>query len=445
MSTELDKSASREDIEKYFTERNLASLSLDDYILLLKRFSSEMVTHSTRQGIRDHTGHAFHTKGVGEYSDDFIRILADGRLRSPLGVYLKEGLKEEAVKDFMTKYLFDGIWPPKKELALADLDNFINPKYDDPNYYHPYSDRTAIHVATEEVADEYYGSERGNEIFIAFPSVLIASQYFFYGQLTEPGDNVHNDQWVWTDQENGLDINTGLVFIPEEARVDPRTGSRYKLGTYNNPIVNQVYVDKIKELAESAEFGELAKQIEAIISSSKWNYNIAHAEWLGWPPETQQLYRELEPVRQILEQQFEITDRRLQTVMLDWHNLARLKEDTNSHFDEKIREILESQSILYVEAETTISSKDFWENYFAQHPDQRPSKIVYYKGVDPTAALSEWKKSHGITKLSQNRDLGFWERYVRPNSIQATVSLSRFRQVAEEVIEKYFSSIPNGF
>jgi len=294
----------------------------------------------------------------------------------------------------------------------------------------------AIHVATQEVADGYYGSERGNEIFLAFPSALIASQYFFYGQLTEPGDNVHNDQFIWANEERGMDINTGLVFIPKEARVDPKTGSRYKLDSDNNPIVNQPYIDKIKELSESAEFEELAKQVDAIVNNSGWtSYNIAHAELLGGSPK-------LEAIRQELEQQFGITDRRLQTALLDYRHLSKLREDTHTPFDNRIREMLEEQSILYDEAETTIFSKDFWGNYFALHPDQQPSKVIYYNGQDPTAALLEWKTSHGITKAGAKGDLGFRERYVKPNSPQATAGLGRFISIAEEVIDKYFSLTP---
>jgi len=434
-------------IQRSFTEQRLASLSLDDYILLLKRFPGEMVTHVTRQGIRDHSAHAYHTVAVGQYLDGFMQMLADGRLRSPLGVYLKDGLKEAAILEFILSPWWEKSRPKVKtrEDAIRELDTLTVPPSDsDREDYFRYSDKTAVHVATEEVADGYYGSERGNEIFLVFPSVLIASQYFFQGQLTKPGDNAHNDQFIWANEGRGIDINAGLVFIPAEAQVDPATGSRYKLDAANHPVINQAYVDKIKELAKSADLEGLAREVDGIIDDS------------DSPAQMQPMY-------QVLEQRFGIRDKRLQTVLIYYRHLPEVEKhaqiefddrsrkilamdqplkDAPTPFDAKIRQMLISQSILYVEAENAISSHDFWESYFANHPNQRPSKVVYYKGSDPTAALQEWKKTHGITKAGIKSDLGFPEHYVTANSPQATAGLERFRSIAEAAINKYFDDNP---
>ena len=50
----------------------------------------------------------------------------------------------------------------KKLSALTDLEGVGNAD----NLSGGYTDRMAIHFAVEEVADDYYGSEKGNEIFV---------------------------------------------------------------------------------------------------------------------------------------------------------------------------------------------------------------------------------------------------------------------------------------
>ncbi len=214
----INSDFSEEDMQKYFTEEHLASLSLNDYILLLKRFPKYMVTHVTRQWIRDHTGHMYHNGGLNAYSDSFINMLKDGRLRSPLWVYLSEWMKEEKIAEFLKLEDFD-----TKTEALAAVDSLCD--YSDTSG--SYADKFAIHFATEEVADTYYGSETWNEMFIVYPSVLIAARHHFHGQLFEADGWYRNDQRVWANEERWLDLNAGIVFIPADAQVDSMTGSKY--------------------------------------------------------------------------------------------------------------------------------------------------------------------------------------------------------------------------
>ena len=430
----------KEDITKYFTEERLASLSIDDYALLLRRFPSEMVAHVTRQGIRDHFGHIFHSVGVGRYADGFMKMVEDGRLRSPLGVYLVESAKEEAIAKFLSLDRFE-----TKEEAVAYLDRMTNPQFQgEPGSY---VDRTAIHFATEEVADTYYGSEKGNEIFIVYPSAFIASQYYFHGQLTEGGGGYWNDQWIWANEERGMDLNAGIVFIPEEARVDRNTGSRYKLDENKNPIINTEYKLALRRVIDSPDFYDFADRVMGITGHFKANWDL---DELNQTQYDRQLLQQLEPFRQRLEQEFKITDPRLQFAIFDYQTLLSLKlkkkseergkEDPFRGVDSVIEGILSNMGILYEEAEDTISSKEFWENYFNTHPDKRPAHIVYYKGKDPTGALYEWRKKHGIIKKAGSKELGFKERMVQRNSPEATVGLERFKTIALRVIEDYFDA-----
>ncbi|MBT4277135.1 hypothetical protein HOD96_00085 [Candidatus Falkowbacteria bacterium] len=428
---------SKEDIIKYFSEENLASLSLEDYTLLLKRFPREMVTHVTRQGIRDHVGHMHHTAGKGAYFGGFMKMVEDGRLRSPLGVYLIENEKEQALVKFLELNMFKN-----KEEALESL-AFITTEGGFGRQGEPgtYVDRAAIHFATEEVADTYYGSEKGNEIFITYPSAHVASQYYFSGQL---GDEMSrgdywNDQWVWANEERGMDLNAGIIFIPEEAKVDKKTGSRYKLDKNNNPIENSDYQDAIRHVVDSPDFYNFEKQLSKVF----W-------ELTRYGGDAQAMaslkLKKLEPFRQLLKQEFGISDQRLQSAILDnsqYFSQEKKSEEKGIKYpghsvDLSIDKALEDKSILFLEAQDTINSKEFWEEHFAKNPTKKPSKIVYYKGVDPTRALLQWRKDQGIDKKAGDIDIGFPERRIDRDEPQAIAGLDRFKLLAEKVIEDYF-------
>ena len=426
----------KEDITKYFSEENLASLSLEDYTLLLKRFPREMVAHVTRQGIRDHIGMIYHSAGEGEYVDGFMKMVEDGRLRSPLGVYLVEGEKEQAVAKFLHLDSFKS-----KEEALNHLATLTEARQGEAGSY---ADRMAVHFATEEVADTYYGSEKGNEIFVAYPSAYIASQYYFSGQLNEGGGGYWNDQWVWANEERGMDLNAGLVFIPEEAKVDKKTGSRYELDESRNPVKNSEYQTAFRRVVDSADFHNFANQVMEI--TGKLNQHWDEPNLL---PKNRELLEKLEPFRQRLEQEFGITDRRLQHAILDYHKLFSLdiqkksqeegKEDSFHSVDSVIEGAMKQEGILFSEAKDTTSSKEFWEAHFAENPTKRPSKIIYYKGADPTSALWQWRKEHGIGKKAGDKDVGFSERHVERSAPQAIAGLDRFKALSEKVIEDYFT------
>jgi hypothetical protein len=417
---------SKEDVQKYFTEEHLASLSVNDYALLLKRFSGKMVAHVTRQGIRDHNGMVYHNAGMDEYVDGFMRMVQDGRLRSPLGIRLIETEKEKALQ----KYLHLERLKTKKE-AIASLDAIVS---DMPDFFNgKYSDKIAVHFATEEVADCLYGSERGNEIFIAYPSEYIASQYYLNGQLTERSGGQHNDQWVWANEERGMDLNAGLIFIPKDAKVDRKTGSRYELDENKKPKINQQYMELCHAFVASPDFFEFADRALKILGKM---HEGDRSE-------------ELNKLEEELKNKFGITDPRLQKALLDYQELFPLTiykreemktghEDPMHTTDSEIREMMRSQGVLYIEAKDAISSKDFWENYFKEHPDKRPSKIVYYEGQDPTEALIHWREERDIGKEVKDEHLGFPEHFVSSESPEAKSGIDRFYSLANKAIEDYY-------
>lgn len=441
---------SKEDIINDFSEKHLASLSLKEYGSLLRRFPDKMVTHVVRQGIRDHVGMQYHSGGRGEYSDSFKKIIKDGRLRSPLSVSVIENGKEKAIKKILEIDEAEN-----KEEAHDKLEDFISEEFAG------YPDSAALHFATEEVADELYGAEKGNEIFIAYPSAHIASQYYFYGDLTDGGGggSQKNDQWVYANEERGMDLNAGIIFIPKEAKVGKNSGSQYELDKENKPTVNKDYMDKVLAVFESKDFEDFGNKIRDDFFSDSFKEE------------------DLIPFREKLKKEFNIIDQDLQDAILDIKSIRDWTPRASEwDLNEKAQECLERKGIFHIKAKDTISSEEYWKNYFSKDPDNKPSKIVYYEGEDPTEALDEWKRKNvdillekseyktGARNVDQKKELErekrnrkiselkdkkknrkrvdeeFAENNIKPLEHPEVIErASRFKSIAEKIINEHFS------
>lgn len=423
---------------KLFTEEHLASLSLRDYQLLLQRFPSQMVTHVTRQGIRDHIGMVYHSAGMGAMHNGFKRIIEDGRLRSPLGMMLEEEDQRQAVGEM--------IFLPQvksREEALRELRRVSgNPRGGSGTY----ADRAAIHFAAEEVADTYYGSETGNEIFFAFPSAHVASQHYHSGTITEGGGGYHNDTWVWTQEQRGIDINAGVTFIPEGARVDRKTGSRYEIDAEGRPVLNQEYIDQAKTVVTLPAYEQIMTERRRIWSQ----------QTVAPVLERDQNDRALRQQVADLQVDTGIADSRLAEALLEFHfdseralRFQARREEKSYAVDwpaddgDLIEQALRHQSILYKETSDPVSSHDYWEEYFTQQPDRRPSKVVYYQGADPTEALHRWQNESLRHRQAPSPDLGFPERVANRTGVIENEGIERFDALAQDIIDQYFPAALN--
>ena len=223
------------------------------------------------------------------------------------------------------------------------------------------------------------------EDYLSKLTILIASQTAFSGQLNTPGGDYWNDQWIWVNESRGLSLDVGLVFLPEKAKVDVNTGSRYEIDENKNPIVNLEYIDKIKQVADSPDFEDYSEAVMKIT-------DYLHLRYIDkdsiFSDRENQAMNKLSIFRQRLESEFQIYDERLQNVLLDYQNLERINlyknEPSNFHnIDTETISGLTYYGILYKESKNTVDSKDFWESYFNQNPKARPSKIIYYPEKDP--------------------------------------------------------------
>ncbi|PIR70238.1 MAG: hypothetical protein COU46_02600 [Candidatus Niyogibacteria bacterium CG10_big_fil_rev_8_21_14_0_10_42_19] len=427
-----EKPYTKEDISKYFDEENLKSLSVDDYALLLKRFPGNMVTHVTRQGVRDHFCIDNHNQGLGEFHNNFKNILEKKQLHSAIGIELQQSSKEKLVSDYLDQFIKDmetAGYAPDREGACSRIESKLGYGALKGSPYN-FADRSAIHVATEQVADAIYGGERGNEVFFAFPSAFVASQMKFGGQLKENIAGSHNDQRIWANLEKGMNLDAGLVFIPEEVEVGAKTGSKYELDDNNNPVIIEGNVIEIRKLTDSANFSEFADQALKILGKN----------------EIHQRQEDLEQLRKTLEEKFSIKDRAIQDTALNYKFLHEIKyaayeaddDYRKMKVDKEIKQVLMDKENLYLKAKDTVKSREYWENYFAQNPQKRPSKIIYYKGSDPTAVLNEWREQKGILKRTEKADIDFEENKKTDKEINEDIEQSRFMSIAKKIIEDRF-------
>lgn len=392
-----------EDISKLFSEKHLKDLNLADYILLMQRFPGEMVTHVTRQGIRDHADLADHSTNIGSMHDGFKEILKGKRLHSMLKLMiLGEMQDEEIMKRILNnpRNRTDAI--RRVENLTSEPDVLFKTKFGGQGSF---SDQAAIHFAAEHVLDKYYGSERGNEIFLVFPSVFIASQFKFMNphksshdllpmaddRSTHFGDlgkaDKFTDLFVWTEAQKGIDMNAGIVFIPERAAVDAKTGSQYELDETNTPL-------------ETDEFSEVCEKILAHSDAEKEWSKLTRRSLFTDSIENVKVERFLAKINISMSPKIKevILKNFIKSARDPFHEWGNLKSQWLRKYDrsdKRDRMELFYFGVLYKRADRTISSKEYWEDYFEKNPDKKPGKIVYYDG-DPTTALHQWREENGI-------------------------------------------------
>lgn len=411
-----EKPYSKEDIIKEFSVEHLESLSTEDYIKLLQRFPGEMMTHVTRHGIRDHADLGNHKAGLGEYHDSFQTILQKKELRSALGIYLQKFSEEDAVSKFLKLKECDS-----RNAALGRISGRFNTGLiGDPRAF---ADSSAVHLAAESVADKTYGGESGNEIFFAFPSVMVASQYEFSGNLSASGTN--NDHYVWPDIDKGLSVDSGIAFIPEDAMVTLEKGSKYELDQDNRTKP----IEGIQEVL-NARFGEKPGFVQAFIQKS-YKYNDL--------PENEKN----EAIYKILDE-FGIRDDKTKEILSDSDLVEKLSkiwgmENEKDEYEKILTEHFQGKGLSpYKLAENPVSSKEYWEDYFQKNPESRPKHIVYYSGGNPTKAMNEWRQQNGITIKDGRPDMGFPENEVSREVKNKDETQRRFVLIARKEVDKYF-------
>lgn len=420
-------------LRSLFCESHLSSLDIAGYIDLIRTHPTHFLTHVTRQGVRDHTG-SFHGVGLGEFHHGFENLLGNKKLQSRFSIICKRDGAEAAVNDLLEfnyklkpSIILKNLGEYQKvadisdqarasisvndgTLAISDteetdrrmtaineyaekiVDSILSSSKDAQNGAGTAADMLAVHMAFEDVADGQYGGETGNEIFVVVPAMHVAAdhQYNEFHQFTGYSE-MWNDVWVWPKQDEGLNIDAGIVFIPKNTAVDPKSGSRYQMGIEGKPQIHDDYVEL------------LTHGIFDLLQREEWE----RLYFLGSYPKNDGNDNERQNLRKKLHENASRApgwSDKLNPILNDeefiWNMINGIHLHNKFGESEKVTNVaskfLMRYKLYYVPAEQPISSQEYWEQYFVAHPDRRPSKIVYYEGDSPVQAMNDFRELNSI-------------------------------------------------
>lgn len=390
----------------------LSSLSTEEYIALWRRLNPYFLTHVTRQGFRDHNAMIYHSGGLQEFHSGFVNVLSDEKqLRPP--VVIHHGLRtrdEASVRTYLSRWVLEAPNPQEAQERFDQLLHFTfaaAPRY---------PDETAVHLATQIVADEFYGGERGNEIFFTYPSDVIASQYNFAfngweKDFTKPqSETKWNDVFVWpnTLDNPGIPVDAGVVFLPETTLVDPNTGSKY---------ASEVKIIDGREQRVLVEDAKLVNRFRGWAVNLNDDSPVSKA--LSDYKKESSRNGDTETTRRVLS---EILSQELQGLGFSEDAIAVFVRDFNvnlaqrSLVEERLTAGLRESNSNWKRAENPIPAKDYWESYFTKYTDLKPKHIIYYDG-DPTTAIYDFQQKNDIgradTSDTEGQLLGFDDHHVK--------------------------------
>lgn len=465
----------------------LAELSTEEYLQLWRRLNPFFVTHVTRQGIRDHNAMFYHSAGMGEFQDGMTGVLADGKiLRTPAEVHYGLGreMTEQNVEEALGKMLYG-------ETSVTDVEAMREQGMSDKEIAEvlveklpvnttlatadPWADRQAVHFAQMIALDDYYGGESENEAFFVFPTDVVASQCRFGGHMHDNlitaqigSETKWNDLFVWP-QDQEMTIDAGLTFLPKSTLVDAETGSKYATREVEVdgrkvrvPEVDEVGVTKFVEWMQGLKPEDESVRLATSLDS-RYDMEQLRAAALeaGVPERIINAVLKAENGFQYDLQTF-VNGGELKTLwVVPPEELEKLSPEERRA--RSVREFLEGESATWKLAENAVSAEEYWERYFAEHPEQRPAHVIYYDG-NPTQAVvstlkqagiledtlrpygldsySEWQRYTGRGD-SHERDggwLGFEKNLVRDDTTDEALQAQhrRFNEIARQKIAEHY-------
>lgn len=258
-----------------------------------------------------------------------------------------------------------------------------------------------------------------------------------------------NDLFAWS-KDGNIPIDAGLVFLPENTMVDRKTGSRYASDEEGKIVIDEDRVRRFTDWAKS-----LTKDSAELVDIDNRNYHTLEAKLkeIGIPEEKIEDMVDYGNHYSFLS--FVETG--------DFGNVwlpeeKRSKMSPSEISDYSCRVFLEDKNAHMKFTEDAISSKEYWESYFAENPDQKPAHVVYYSG-EPSEAVRKFLKSNQILEersVSGDNDykqvltgpgdtverdgdfLGFDKNYIGDgvDDIEMKSEHKRFNELAREVIRE---------
>ena len=436
-----------EEKEELLKPEALAQLSTEEYIKLWKRLNPYYLSHVTRQGFRDHNAMVYHSAGIGQYSNGFVEVAEDeGIIRPP--IFIRENGLRSRDKESVRRWLEDNeIFKGNKEQAQRRVHGLVNIQrvVDTPKY----PDATAVHFMTEHVGNGYYGGERGNEVFFVFPTDVVASQnnFYFNGKeksFTKPqSEEKWNDVFVWSKtQENlGVPIDAGLVFLPNSTLVDPETGSKYA----SKIIIGEDGAKK-RVLIEDSSIAERVVNYYREVTENPNNEVLQAQKSIDLERNPNMVETKVRLVTNLIEKQITSLGIPSDTSWVLAGNILRIMQTNGvKATDEDLASEVEDSKANYKRAEGAITAKEYWENYFIKHPDIAPKHIVFYDG-DPTQAVNQFLRENKIGGADTSRIngalLGFDENHILDtDDARANIGKEELERTAEEIVQQYYAGI----
>ena len=111
--------------------------------------------------------------------------------------------------------------------------------------------------------------------------------------------------------------------------------------------------------------------------------------------------------------------------------------------EQAAREKLQSASANWKRAENTVSSREYWEKYFAKNPKQKPKHLVFYDG-DPTSAIYKFQQRNNIGQADVSETegtlLGFDDHHVADMGKDPRVNAGydELVEIADKIIAEYY-------
>jgi len=278
--------------------------------------------------------------------------------------------------------------------------------------------QSALHFAAGEVLDSMYGFETGNEIFLTYPSQLIENEYHPDDEVDKGRQN--DDVWVWTKENAGIPIDAGLIFLPENTQVSPESGSKYELDSGFKPQIIEENVEAIRNLVgEDAILNEI---LEHKGDNTTLKEKLIVGYGLSEELSEMLMNGNLKPLYGL----------RFKGKPEAW-TLEEVKEKSTRD----IVTLLATNQLLFRKPEHTVRAKDYWEQYFDAHPEQKPKHVTYYNG-DPTQAIKDWQIANGIRKIASINEPDFSDKVVRRGSPEAMDGSEEFIQLMLSMIDERF-------
>lgn len=257
-----------EEKEKYLSTESMEKMSLDDYLILLKRLSGEAFYHVTRYGVRENTFMSTgggHKEGEGSFINSFEPLLKDGNINSFTSTIVND---IDRAKSLINK---EEVLNLRKEGKSVDeivdrLMQGLGSMY--------FLDRESAHFSYGKDLHHMYGGENNYKFYFYYPVEYILQNDFFqstreaqlnigrgYYQNSGGIKQQYNDYEIFNFGK-GVSINAGILCITGDIEVDPETGSQYLIKE-GKPVTN--------------EKGEFKKPEKTISSREYWgNYFKLH-------------------------------------------------------------------------------------------------------------------------------------------------------------------------